>query len=1006
MKKLRKIGLGLLIVIVALFGIAQVLLLIYEDDIHAAVDKAVAESVNADVYYDQESFGISLFSNFPNATVSLSDFGVANKAPFAGDTLVHVGKLGIEVNILSILSELSIAGITLDDVKLNIKVNEDGAANYDIAKETEEAAADSTASEGGDFNLSIDHWALNNASIIYDDASLGFYTKLTEVNHTGSGDISLSVYDLVTKTTGKAEELRYDGISYLSDKELDVDGTLHIDITDPEKMVIGFRENTIKVNDFGMQAEGEFAMLADAYEMDISFASVDNSFKSILSLVPGMFLEGFESLKTEGSMDFSGKVSGTYAEEPAQMPAFNLIAKVKDGMFQYPDLPAAVSNVQMDLAIDNPDGNLDNTSVNLSAFHLDFGNNPVDASYHLKNLGQMLMEGKVNAQLNLTELATMFPMEGLTMKGLFSTNASINGRYDSLKEIIPAMDISMKMENGYIKYAEYPAELSDIHFTSSVVNKTGNMQDMVIRLSDFAMLLDGEKLTAEALISDLADPAWEVHIHGGVDLAKVMQVYPMEGMNLSGKIKADVDSKGKLSNIEQEQYEKINTSGTMTVAGFKYSDQDYPQGVGIESAKASFDPQKITLTSMKGNFGRSDMQADGTITNYMAYALDENATLKGKINFRSSMVDINEWMVDEEAPSTDTASSEPLEVIPIPKNIDFVLNSSIDKVIYDNLELKNVKGDVVVRDGKAMAEDVNFNLLDGAFAMNGTYDTQDPEDPAFDFDVDIKDLSIGQAYPKFNTIQVLAPMARRLTGKFSTDFAMQGKLGQDMYPVMSSLSGQGLVNIVQATLQGSKVMSSVSALTKLSMGAEEAKKVLIEDVLMNLEIKDGKVVVKPFDLKIAGYKAKVGGASGIDGSIDYTMALDVPAGAAGAAFNNFLAQYGAAQSTGDKVTLNFNIGGSATDPKVGLAGTDAGDAAKAAAKAAAKEKVSSAIEDKTGVDVGNVVNKDTVKQEVKETVDSAKAEVKEEVNKATDEVKDKAKKKIKGLFGGSDDDGN
>lgn len=1006
MKKLRKIGLGLLIFLVAIVGAAQILLLIYEDDIHAAVDKAIAENVNADVYYDQESFNISLFSNFPNATVSLANFGVANKAPFEGDTLVHVGNFGIEVNLLSILGDLSIAGIYLDDMKLNVKVAKDGAANYDIAVAGEESTADTTSTESSDFALRINSWELNNATIIYDDASLDFYTKLSGINHKGSGDITLSVYDLVTQTSGKAEELRYEGVSYLSDKEVDIDGTLHIDMSDPDKMLIGFRENTIKVNDFGMKAEGQFAMLADSYEMDISFASTDNSFKSILSLVPGMFLEGFEELKSEGTMDFSGKVAGVYADNPATMPAFSLICKVKDGMFQYPDLPAAVSNVQMDLAVNNPDGNLDNTSVDLNAFHLDFGNNPVDATYHLKNLGQMLMEGKVEAKLNLTELATMFPMEGLTMKGLFSTSASIDGRYDSVAEIIPAMDVAMKMEKGYIKYAEYPAELADISFTTSILNKTGKMQDMIIHLSDFAMLLDGEKLTADALISDLADPAWDVHIHGGVDLAKVMQVYPMEGMNLAGKIKADVDSKGKLSSIEAEKYEQINTSGTMTIAGFKYSDQDYPQGLGIESAKASFDPQKITLNSMKGNFGRSDMQADGTITNYMAYALQDDATLKGKMNFRSSMVDINEWMVSEEAPATtDTASAEPLEVIPIPKNIDFVLNSSIDKVIYDNLELKNVKGDVVIRDGKAMAEDVNFNMLEGQFAMNGTYDTEDPEDPGFDFKVDVKDLSIGKAYAAFNTIQILAPMASRLTGKFSTDFAMQGKLGQDMYPVMSSLSGQGLVNIVQATLQGSKVMSSVSSLTKLSMGAEEAKKVLIEDVLMNLEIKDGKVVVKPFDLKVAGYKAKVGGASGIDGSIDYTMALDVPAGSAGAAFNSFLTQYGAATTKGDKVTLNFNIGGTATDPKVGLVGTDAGDAAKEAAKNAAREKVASSLEDKTGLDV-KAVSKDTVKQEVKQAVDSAKSEAKEEVKKATDEAKDKAKKKIKGLFGGSDDDGN
>jgi hypothetical protein len=47
-------------------------------------------------------------------------------------------------------------------------------------------------------------------------------------------------------------------------------------------------------------------MPADDIEMDLAFAGKDNTFKSILSLVPGIYTESFEDLKTSGSMDFQG----------------------------------------------------------------------------------------------------------------------------------------------------------------------------------------------------------------------------------------------------------------------------------------------------------------------------------------------------------------------------------------------------------------------------------------------------------------------------------------------------------------------------------------------------------------------------------------------------------------------------------------------------------------------------------------------------------------------------
>ena len=61
--------------------------------------------------------------------------------------------------------------------------------------------------------------------------------------------------------------------------------------------------------------------------------------------------------------------------------------------------------------------------------------------------------------------------------------------------------------------------------------------------------------------------------------------------------------------------------------------------------------------------------------NYMGYALGQQGSIKGNVNFSSNFLDLNEFMTDSETSSADTAS---YGVIQVPTNIDFVLKSSIN----------------------------------------------------------------------------------------------------------------------------------------------------------------------------------------------------------------------------------------------------------------------------------------------------------------------------------------
>ncbi len=918
--------------IVLFLAAAIIVPAVFKDDIKAIMEREIANSVNADVLFDD--FGLSFFSNFPNITASLDNLGVVNRAPFDGEVLFATEKLQVEVNLADILfgDALQVKGISLVRPVVNIRVLEDGRANWDIAIPSE---SDTTASdEPAEFSFGIDHWEIVDGDVTYDDRSLNFLLAIKGLNHEGSGDFTQDVFDLRTRTVADTVTTAYDGVEYLTNKKVQIDATLNIS---EEYTKYTFRDNTTRVNDFALQADGWVKLNEEDIAMDLTFGTPENSFKSLLSLVPGIYTEGFENIRTEGELAFSGSAKGTYSEK--ELPAFNLTLAVKDAMFQYPDLPTAVSNINLDLLVDNPDGVLENTRVDLKQMHLEFGSNPVDARARITKLYPTNVDAELNARMNLAELNRMFPMEGLEMKGNYAVALKAKGVYDSLKKVIPAIDATMSLKDGYVKSSEFPIPMDDMHFTSSIRNTSGRMDETFIRVQDFSMLMDGEKLTADLALQNLDNPTWDLKVNGGIDLEKITKIFPVESTTLAGKVKANIQTKGNYADLEAERYDRLPTSGSATVQNFKYVTTDLP-AVTLSQASMVFDPKKITMQKLDGTIGKSDFSATGSISNYMAFVVGQNETIRGNVNFRSNMLDLNEFMSGEEGEVVAEDSST-YAVIPIPRNIDFVLSSNIKTTRLMDLTLSNATGDIIIKDGVANLSGLRFNMLGGAFVVNGSYDTRDIEHPRYDFALNIQNMSIQQAANSFSIVQTYAPIAGLVQGNFSTDFKIGGELLKNMMPNLTTIDGAGLVKIAQATVQNSKLISGITSLTKL----DDTDKVTLKDVLMSATIKNGALSVKPFDIKMGDYKTTVTGSTLLDGTIDYNLKMDVPAGKLGTQFNALVAKYsGQKPNPNSTIPVTIALGGKFNDPKPALVMDEQKEQVKDAVAQAAREEGTKAIE--------------------------------------------------------------
>lgn len=896
--------------------------IIFKDDIKKAIDDVVAESVNADVYFDTDKFGLSFFSHFPSLTVKLEDFGVVNHAPFKGDTLVSVQKFELAVNVMSLLGDqIELSGIYLIEPNINVRVLKDGRANYDIAKESEEVPEEEApAEEASEFSIGINNWEIRNANISYIDRSSDMEAVIENLTHTGSGDFTQSVFDLSTNTHIDAIDFSMEGADYLSRNSFDADLTLNMNL---DNNTYTIKENQIALNQFVFGFDGSIVLGDDYQDYDLTFGAKETSFKNILSLVPALFMKDFEQIKTSGNLAFDGFLKGKMQGE--SLPDFGINLTVNEGMFQYPDLPAAVKNVAIDLKVKKEGADLEATEVDLSKFHLDLGNNPVDITAKTKGIETIDMAVRAMIKLNLEEVAAFYPIEGLELKGMFDLDADVNGTYS--ENHMPNVKAAMNLRNGYVKSAEVPVPIENMEMIASAQSQGGDLVNSSVDVQSFKMTLDGNPVETFLHLENFEDYTYRTGVNGTIDLGKIMKIFPQEGMDLSGIISADIKTEGKMSDIEAERYDQLPTSGKINIMNLAFKSEDLPQGMTIKAANFEFNPQEAVLKNYNGTLGNSDMQMSGSLQNYLGYVLNDQ-TIKGDLRFNSNKFDLNEWMSEEEEEVVEeSGDEEELAVVPIPRNIDFKLDATIQRIEYAESPLENLRGKILIKDGVLTMDNAGFSMLGGNFNANGSYDTRDSLNPAFSFDLDIRRLDIPKSYEAFATIQEMAPMAKNMTGKVNTNFRIEGRLLPNYDPDLATMTGGGLLNIYESSMRDFKLINKLNAVANFAgMKSKADNNYPLQDFLVKAEIRDGKIWFEPFDVNAGGNKLTIGGNYGLDGALDYTVKSDVAAaaltGAAASALNSFT---GSNFSGGGPVTLNFGVTGTQDNPQVKLLGVDSKD---------------------------------------------------------------------------------
>ena len=517
------------ITLAVLFAALLILPFAFKGKIVSAVQTAANKNLKATVSFNPD-LSLSLIRNFPNLSLGIDDLKIVGKDSFANDTLINAPHLNLVVDLASVFGggEIVIRKIHLQDARANIIFLKSGAANFDIAMADTTATEKPTTDTSAPMSLSIKELNIENTRIHYIDHSMDFELTTEGTNLLSQGDFADALFTLNNKIGIDRASMSFGGMTLLSKAKISGETAIDMDLN---QMKFGFADNQFQINDLPLIAKGWIKMGEIDMDMDIDVRTPNSDFKSFLSVVPGCYTENFADVKASGTMGLIFTMKGIMND--LRMPATHVQLKVKDAGFQYPAMPANASNIQLNFALDNTDGNPDNTHVVIAPLSANLGGDQLAVSLDMKTpVSNPYANGKVDINLHLDRWKQLMPLEsGTQVSGEVDAHFNFNGHYSAIakeqfNDLKAGGNIALK-NIAYTSAATLPLKLqqldmsvsptdfnitvNQLQYGKSAMNINGKLQNML------GYYLNDETLEGQLVINsnsmDLNE--WMASMSGG-----------------------------------------------------------------------------------------------------------------------------------------------------------------------------------------------------------------------------------------------------------------------------------------------------------------------------------------------------------------------------------------------------------------------------------------------------------------------------------------------------------
>ncbi len=550
--------------------------------------------------------------------------------------------------------------------------------------------------------------------------------------------------------------------------------------------------------------------------------------------------------------------------------------------------------------------------------------------------------------------ADLFPeTRDLRSAGTLELHASLQGPLGGAAP--PDFTATLTLDQGRIEHPEWAQPITDLAVTVHV-----SPDELV--LSRAAAALGDGRVTAGATLSGLLLPPDRQRIEASfaadLDLKDLKPWMPPEtAIDLQGRVTADLAVRGSLADPAN-----LRPEGSLAWQAVAVRAEALPAPVSNARGRLTISPATLTLDSVAGQIGGSDLQLAGTLENWTtlmdtpgaagaagaAGVVGANAVGAGVVRvdllLTSATLDLDELAPPRDAADpTDTPPGSPgdeaeagetssdeappsvgVEALAPLARLSGEVRIEIGQLTFARTRAREVRGLVRLDRGRITIERADLLAFGGQVHLDGSIDGSGLGAPSaapdgripFDMNVKVDQVQAAELYSYAAGLNRFARLGDFLSGRISTEARLSGDLREDFSLDPASLSSLGTLETHGAQLVNHPLQNSLAAY----LDAPQLSSLAISDWLQPFEIQDGRLSFEKLSFKADQMELKGSGWQALDGSLGMELDLILPKSMSNQALKELPAELRPVLlgDSGEQIQLPMRVSGQFRSPRVAL----------------------------------------------------------------------------------------
>lgn len=304
----------------------------------------------------------------------------------------------------------------------------------------------------------------------------------------------------------------------------------------------------------------------------------------------------------------------------------------------------------------------------------------------------------------------------------------------------------------------------------------------------------------------------------------------------------------------------------------------------IPDIDVDFNLSRIHINESQMKIADSDLKIRGDLYNIDAF-LEKNGLLTGEFFLESEYMDMTQLMpmisglgVEDAAKAAGQESS--LETIPndtiavndsiapnpfiVPEGVDVKLYTNVKEMEFDKHTFNNVGGDVTIKDGRLVLQELGFSSNAAVMQLTAIYETPLENDLYVGLDFHLLNIQIDELIHLIPSIDSIVPMLTSFDGNADFHLAAETRMDEFYMPKMPTLIGAAAIEGKDLVVMDNDVFKGIKR--KLMMGRKTENK--IDSLSVEMQVLRNKVDLYPFLVHMGNYQAVIAGRHNINKDMD------------------------------------------------------------------------------------------------------------------------------------------